>query len=369
MRILIDCHCFDVDTTEGINTYIRGIYGAMPRLAPDIDFYFAAQNIDKIKAIFGEGVNIHYLPLKERNRYIRLLFELPKIIFKNRIDWAHFQYIAPIYSGCKTIVTLHDLLVKDYPDQFPKLYRKVKEWNFRRSAKRADILCTVSEYSAESITHHYKIARQRITVTPNAVSEEFANVGSSDIEKFKRDKQLGRYILLVSRIEPRKNQAALLRAWRRLRHEESSYEDIELVMIGRHSLSTPDFENELQTLSAEERAKVRMIENSSGYELMLWYAGASLFVYPALAEGFGIPPLEAAMAGVPVICSNATAMRDYDFFGKNHIDVTDNDLLYERIKHSLQNPLENDNIRNEIRSRYKWSNSARRLFERILVEN
>lgn len=63
MRLLIDCHCFDFEISQGITTYIQGIYSELPDLAQDIEFFFVASNIGKIKRIFGERENIHYVPL------------------------------------------------------------------------------------------------------------------------------------------------------------------------------------------------------------------------------------------------------------------------------------------------------------------
>lgn len=123
MRLLIDCHCFDFEISQGITTYIQGIYSELPDLAQDIEFFFVASNIGKIKRIFGERENIHYVPLVSKNKIYRLLFEIPDIIRKNNIDVAHFQYVSPLIKNCKTIVTLHDILFVDYPQYFPFPYR------------------------------------------------------------------------------------------------------------------------------------------------------------------------------------------------------------------------------------------------------
>lgn len=95
MNLLIDAHCFDHPSTEGINTYIKGVYTLLPHLAPDISFYFAANDIDKISSIFGCAHNINYIPLKSDNRVSRVLSEFPSIINKYNIDIAHFQYFTP----------------------------------------------------------------------------------------------------------------------------------------------------------------------------------------------------------------------------------------------------------------------------------
>ena len=68
MKILVDAHCFDYNTTEGINTYIKGLYSELVNIATDIDFYFVAQNTEKVKHIFGQGGNIHYINFASKNK-------------------------------------------------------------------------------------------------------------------------------------------------------------------------------------------------------------------------------------------------------------------------------------------------------------
>ena len=82
MKLLVDAHCFDYKTTEGINTYLSGLYVALLKQAPDVEFYFMAANIEKVKSIFGRGENIHYIELTSKNKIYRLLFEVPYIIHK-----------------------------------------------------------------------------------------------------------------------------------------------------------------------------------------------------------------------------------------------------------------------------------------------
>ena len=143
MKLLIDAHCFDYKTSEGINTYIRGIYSELIKSAEEIDFYFIASDIAKIQCIFGSKKNVHYIQLSSKNKFYRLLFEVPAIVRKYQIDYAHFQYTTPLIKNCKTIVTLHDILFVDYPNLFPFSYRLIKGILFKLSAKRADVLLTV----------------------------------------------------------------------------------------------------------------------------------------------------------------------------------------------------------------------------------
>ena len=74
MKLLVDCHGFDFNISQGITTYIEGLYRSVIRLSSEIEFYFVAKDIDKIKAIFGESDKIKYIPLTSKNRIYRSSF-------------------------------------------------------------------------------------------------------------------------------------------------------------------------------------------------------------------------------------------------------------------------------------------------------
>lgn len=366
MKLLIDAHCFDYDTSEGINTYIRGLYGELVKIAPDIDFCFAARNVERVKEIFGKRNNIHYIKLETKCKVARLLTEMPQVIKRYKIDAAHYQYTSPLIKNCFTIVTLHDILFKDYPSFFPLSYRLFKDVLFKLSAHKADLLLTVSQYSRERINFHYGIPQERIFVTPNAVSDDFFNINKTEAISFVNNRGIGKYILYVSRIEPRKNQIAVLQAYDKLKLWQQGYD---LVYIGRRTLPTPAFDIYLQSMTKDAGGHVHIYNQVDYDELKLWYGAASLFIYPALAEGFGIPPIEAGAAGVPCICNNKTAMADFIFFGKNLIDVSAPQVLHEAILSNISDTTcDTNGISNVIRKTYNWQAIAS-LFYQKLKEN
>lgn len=362
MKLLVDAHCFDYSTSEGINTYVQGLYSALVKKATDIDFFFVGRDLEKLKKIFGEAPNINYIPLISKNKIYRLFFEFPHIIKKNRIDMAHFQYISPLIKNCRTIVTLHDILFKDFPSMFPLGYRLSKNILFKLSAKRADLLLTVSEYSRGRIAYHYGLPKDKIVVTPNAVADDFANVDKKTAKRFTASKGINKYILYVSRIEPRKNQVDLLRAYIDLHLAEKGYH---LVFIGRKTIEVPELERLMDSIDNKGKKYIHFINQVSYEELKMWYSAASLFVYPALAEGFGIPPIEAGVSEIPCICNNQTAMEDFTFFGDNLLDVKDFVLLKKKIIENLENQPDVKQIKKAITSKYNWKEVAKKLYKRL----
>jgi len=359
MKLLVDCHCFDYPLPQGINTYIRGLYTALIPKAKDITFYLCAADVENLRSVFGNHANIVYVTIPHSGSLKRLFLNYPKIIKKYGIDWAHFQYTAPFFKPCKIIVTLHDILFKDYPEYFPLSYRITKGLLFKYSAKCADILLTVSEYSKKSISRNFKIPINEIFVTNNAVDDVYSDISLESAKHYvEKNFKLGKYILYVSRIEPRKNQAGLIKAFQETGLSENGYQ---LVIVGKKSMPYADFDTVLKEFIDNRDEAVKLLSGIDNESLRYLYRAAEFFAYPALAEGFGIPPLEAAMAEIPVICNNATAMADFTFFGDNLVDASCVENLKNRIVDVALNPpseAELRKIRTEIMKKYSWDTIA-----------
>jgi glycosyltransferase involved in cell wall biosynthesis len=365
MNLLIDAHIFDEATTEGVTIYLQGLYSSVIALEHNIKIFFAAYDINKLKSIFGTHNNVVYLAYKSRNKYYRLAFELPYIIKNNKIDIAHFQYVLPLVKCCKEIVTIHDILFYDFPQYFPYSYRISKNILYHKSAKRTDLLFTVSEYSRQAISKNYKIDRNKIYITPNAVSEDFyTNSVTSELFEIKNKYNFDKYILYVSRIEPRKNHINLAKAYIKTGLWE---ENIKLVFAGKVSISDKKYHYFYNSLKKELQDTIIHIPQLSHSELLSIYKGASLFVYPSIAEGFGIPPLEAAASGVPCLCSRNTAMSDFDFFGEGLFNPYDIDELKQKITNVFNNSFRQDTIciQSMVHNKYNWMKIADTFLEII----
>ena len=359
LKLLIDAHVFD-GKFQGTRTYLQGLYQNMV-YHKDIDFYFAAQDTDNLKQYFGIGDNIHYVKLKTQSSTKRLLFEIPNIIKKYEIDYAHYQYISTLGKFCKEIVTIHDLLFLDYPQYFSYGYKLKNGFFFRRSAKKADILLTVSEYSRNEVVNHFGISKSSIYVTPNAVLPAEKGYDINIKEKLGLDK----YILTVSRIEPRKNHLMLLKAFVDLNLASKGYK---LVMIGAPDLSYKEFHSFYENLKEPIKSSIIM-KSVSFNELVELYRQANLFVFPSYAEGFGIPPLEAIEYGCPVLCSNATAMSEFKLPDEWSFNPYNIEELKQKMTLLLKSHPEIEKIQDKIRKRFNWKETSEMLYKIIVNHN
>lgn len=356
MKLLVDAHVFD-GKYQGTRTYLQGIYSYMTK-NKDIDFYFASKNIVNIQRIFGEAENIHYIQLKSSNKIFRLAFEFPKIIKKYKIDYAHFQYISPIIKCCKEIVTIHDIIFIDFPQYFPLSYRIKNSLLFRRAANRADILLTVSNYSKEAITEHFGINNEKIYITPNAV---LSLENEQELPDIKKKYNIEKYILSVSRIEPRKNHQLLLRAYVEL---ELYRQDIKLVLVGALDLKNKEFNDFYKKLGDEIKSNI-LIMQVPYQELVSLYKNALLFVFPSFAEGFGIPPIEAITFGCETLCSDQTAMKEFDFMGDNFFSPYSLEELKKKIiLHLNKKNTENQLLR--INEKYNWEKISDNFYNLLI---
>lgn len=360
MKIFLDAHVFD-EAGQGSKTYLKGVFTEAIQHRRDINFVLAACDSEGLKTEFGPNPNCIYEKYRQRNKYYRLALDITAKIRRNQIDVAHFTYISPLLKTCSEIVALHDLLFLDMPHYFPVSYRLTKNYLFKRSARRADWVTTLSEYSKETIIRYYGIAEEKIIITPCGILDLYwaENMNDAGIkEKYK----VKDYILYVSRIEPRKNHLSLLKAYVELALWKK---EIQLVFIGSPAIPVNDFTSYYAPLDGSVKSKILFLQNLSSEEVRAFYKYSLLSVYPSLGEGFGIPPLEAAVCGSQVLCSNATAMREFTFFGDMHFNPNNLNELEEKMAYYIDHPLdagERNRIKDTIKQNYSWKASAETLF-------
>ena len=354
MKIFIDAHVFD-GIPQGTVTYLSGIYS---ELIKDKRFQlYVGSNEKSIAEKFLGSNNFIHIKYKTHSRLKRLLYTIPKALKENQIDFAHFQYISPLQKPCKYIVTIHDLLFLEFPKSFPLSYRIKNSILFYLSSKRADLVTTVSSYSKKSIQKFFNIPFDKIEITPNAVIE--AHEKPESIQQL----QGKRFILFVSRIEPRKNQALLIEIWKELNLAD---QNTELVLVGSEVIIDNQFNQQLQGLTEKEKEHFHWLTNVPSQNLLWLYKNCSLFVYPSVAEGFGIPPLEAAIYGAKVICSNTTAMADFDFFKEFSFSPLNKEEIKKQLLRTLSQEFPHQYVRKEILDRYNWVMISRNFTSEIL---
>lgn len=301
-RIGVDFHVFD-GKFQGSRSHLIGIFGELTQLCPEFDFVFLLEKVDELAQLpgFAES-NVQRVHMPHASALKRLGLQLPKLRRALNLDLLHTQYVMPLRSASGNAVTIHDVLFEPYPQYFGRLFVLRSRLLMRWSARRCQLLFTVSEYSRKEIAQRYGVPPERIHVLHNAVDRRVFFPGTQGEALVQAHGLQSRgYLLTVGRIEPRKNHAALLRAYRAVQGDVPP-----LVIVGQRDFGYGEFESELALMPPGHRV---IVLNSVGdSDLPALYRHALAFVYPSFAEGFGMPPLEALASGVPVITSDSTAI-------------------------------------------------------------
>jgi glycosyltransferase involved in cell wall biosynthesis len=356
LSIFVDCHVFD-GGFQGTRSYIKGLYTELVK-DESRQFFLAAFNIEKLREEFGDHQNITYVKYSSHNKFFRLLVETPRLIKAHRIDFAHFQYRVPPIKYCKYIVTTHDVLFENFPQYFPKMNRISSLLTYKYSARMSEVVLTVSAYAKKEIADHLGV--KNAVITPNGIGELFfADYDKRAIKLQVKDKfELDDYLIYISRREPRKNQHLLMKYFAELK----LYEKMQLVFLGHETFRNPEFDAVWNSLDENARKNTLLIEHVGLENMLLLLRGAKASAYPSIAEGFGIPPLEAVAAKIPTICSNQTAMADFTFFEDDFFNPLDEKEFKEKLlKVATQTPDGNllERRRQTVKNTYNWANAAR----------
>ena len=358
VNLFVDCHVFD-GNLQGTATYLKGLYHELIK-DKSKNFFLAAHNIENLQSIFGIYENVTYLQYSSKNKFFRLLFDIPKLITQNKIDYAHFQYVVPPIKRCKYIVTTHDVLFLDFPQYFPLFYRLKNKLFFKFSANKSDIVLTVSQYSKEKIEKHFCVSN--VKIIPNAVDSEYFKQYNKENEAqiVKNKFNFENYFLFVSRWEPRKNHHTLLKAF----VENGYYKKYKLVFVGDDAIENKCYNDYFNLLENEVKEQIVRLKKIGFNDLVHLVRASSLSVYPSFAEGFGIPPLESIASSIPTVCSNTTAMSDFKFIGNCLFDPSSSEDLNLKIIEALQDNLIEEK-RNQVHLKYKWDLSAQ-IFKKLI---
>jgi glycosyltransferase involved in cell wall biosynthesis len=223
------------------------------------------------------------------------------------IDLVHCpDHCIPLVNTTPLVASIMDVIPLTNPEFVTSSLRYWKTKSFEYLAKRAKKIITISDFSACEIEKHLRIPREKISVTPLAVSEEFFDV----ITESARSAVLTKYgittdyFLFVGTIAPRKNVDLILDAYEALPDELKKQR--KLLIVGREGPNSEQTIRRLKQSATNNHVQwLNYVPRSDLYALL---QSASCLVYPSLYEGFGLPILEAFASSIPVISSNTTAV-------------------------------------------------------------
>lgn len=215
------------------------------------------------------------------------------------------NFYLPSFGGT-SVVTLHDLSIYLWPQTHPPERVRFMRRQIDLALKRADLIITDTEYTRREVAAYFNWPLQRIRAVHLASAAEFRPFPAEQLRPVLKEFGLepGGYVLFTGTIEPRKNLEVLLQAYQQL--PDAQRQRWPLVLCGYRGWAS---EGLYQRMDAAQRAGwLKYLGYVDAATLPQLMAGARLFVYPSVYEGFGLPVLEAMACGVPVICSSASTL-------------------------------------------------------------
>lgn len=230
------------------------------------------------------------------------------VAVKLGVDLFHATDYRIVRTDAPIVATLHDAIPIKYPQWCEPRLRGVKNWVQKKAAAKATHVIALSNYAIAELVECFGIDERRITVVPCGVGPEWkraSNEAAVTQTLAGYGLQSG-YFLFVGTFQPRKNVSRIIEAYLGLPREIRRSR--QLVLVGRAGWLCDDVVNKISA-AAEDGERVVWLSNVGSQEhLRHLYAGAGVFVFPSLYEGFGIPVTEAFASGVPVITSNTTSL-------------------------------------------------------------
>ena len=262
----------------------------------------------------------------------------------------------------KLICTVHDFSFMLQPHWHTKELIDHYDKNFFKLIKKADHIITGSNFTKQEIIDYMQIPQDKISVIYHGVNHElYKPYPQNELQETKAKFDLPKkFLLFVGSIEPRKNLLTLLRAYNLLTNEEKG--ELPLILVGFKGWSNQEIMQEIE----KNRDFIRYLGFVSDSELAHIYNLATVFIYPSLYEGFGLPPLEAMACGTPVIVSSVASLPEVCGDAAIYVEPTD----HIDIKNKILVIAKDEKLREELSQKSKaqaasfsWEKSAIEHFE------
>ena len=234
------------------------------------------------------------------------LIGLPRTAARARVQVLHApSYTAPFWAGIPVVLTIHDVSYELHPEWYPYRRDRLRRSFYRRSAKTAARVLTVSAFSASEISRAYGIPLECITVTPLGVHSRFG-AGDANLPLDLPAHVLEPFLLHVGDLHERRNLTVVVDALLEARRHFGAAAAMSLVLAGVDRgvaeglcamAAQADAPEAVVALGPVEEDRVRAL-----------YRGALALVYPSLYEGFGLPLVEAMASGTPVLASHEASI-------------------------------------------------------------
>ena len=289
--------------------------------------------------------------------------ETPGLLRQLHTDLYHgLAFVAPLRAPCPTVITVHDLSFITRPQTHKRFNRIYLALFTRLSCRRARRVITVSEWTKRDVVNLLGVDPARVDAIPLGVHPRFRPLPTPEVSAFQQANHIGaQTIFFLGSLEPRKNLPALIEAF----HEVlAQTPQAELIVGGSLGWKYAPLFERVRALGLE--GKVRILGPVAAEDLLRWYNACTVFAYPSLYEGFGLPALEAMACGTPVVTSNVTSLPEV--VGEAAVSVSPTDT--HALAQGLSRVLTDEGLRLSMREQglrragmFTWQRTAERTLE------
>ncbi len=294
----------------GVSRYIEFLIRELPSASPDQFVVYGGRHSQGVSDGLRDrsGLRWSRSVIPTGRPQSRILWEqsvAPALLERDQIDVVHATVnVLPVISGRASVVTVHDLAFLRFPGQYPSLKQRYLSALTRRSVLHADRVIAVSENTRHDILMYYPVNPDKVQVVPNGVDAALHPLTElGRLTEFRQRHALpSEFLLFLGTLQPRKNLIGLLRGWSRLDERER----LPLVVVGAQGWMYEPIYDEARALGVA--GEVIFAGFAEPTDLIYWYNAATVFIYPSLYEGFGMPVLEAMACGTPVIAASTSSI-------------------------------------------------------------
>jgi glycosyltransferase involved in cell wall biosynthesis len=291
MRIGFDAKRF-YQNTSGLGNYSRRLIADLHQFQPNLELkLFVPKNIEN---------TTESIVYPNRLSKIWRVYGMGKSMIQEKLDVFHGlsnELPFDVPQNIKKIVTIHDVIFKQFPDYYPILDRNIYHLKTKFALAKADKVIATSNATANEIQKFYKVDSNKIEVVYQAVDVSYYE----NAAHFLNDEK---YFIYTSSFTKRKNHLTLLQAFDLTKNQHQW--NLKLVGLSGEMLET--VHHQIAQLNLQNRVEV--IVNASHEQMLLLMKNASAFVYPSFFEGFGIPLAEAAAIGLPMAVSRISVFTE-----------------------------------------------------------
>lgn len=325
MKICIDARLYGTRHT-GIGVYIENLIANLPEKDKIVLIVDEIANHDS-KLDGYQKVVAKYHPYSNFAQ-----FEMWWLLHKIKPDLVHIPHFTiPVLWGGRMVVTIHDLIKHfskgaDTTTRHPVIYW-LKYFQYliimQITVRRAEKIIVPTKYWQNILLSTYGLAKEKIVVTYEGVSDDFAKNKGSNIDLPDHNP----YVLYVGNVYPHKNIPTLLTAIKKLDGR------VLLILVGARSVFAERIKKLIASMDLEKT--VKFWGGVSQNDLIALYRHAAAFVLPSLIEGFGLTGLEAMVVGTPVIAANSSCLPEVYGDAALYFEPADPDQLAKRITEVL----------------------------------